>query len=131
MSSTLWVRELSNPSLFISCKFFNWITLCNYYNKYFWKGNVSTSCEKSAKTFKETIYFKGRNFCGQKLSRFSRIFDIFTKVYYSEHATLRILKSFFSPYSNKVAIGESVFSISNHVFQRKKIFYSSEGMFNL
>ena len=131
MSSTLWVRELSNPSLFISCKFFNWITLCNYYNKYFWKDNVSTSCEKSAKTFKETVYFKGRNFCGRKLSRFSRVFDIFTKVYYLEHATLRILKSFFSPYSNKVAIGESVFSISNHVFQRKKIFYSSEGMFNL
>ena len=130
MSSTLWVRELSNPSLFISCKFFNWITLCNYYNKYVWKGNASTSCQKLAKTSQETIYFKGRNFCGQKLSRFSRIFDIFTKVYYLEHATLRILKSFFSPYSNKVAIGESVFSISNHFFQRK-IFYSSEGMFDL
>ena len=122
MSSTLSVRELSNPSLFISCKFFNWITLCNYCNKYFWKGNVSTSCEKLAKTFDETIYFKGRNFWGQKLSRFSRIFDIFTKVYYLEHATLQILKSFFSPYSYKVAIRESVFSISNHFFNARRSF---------
>ena len=94
MSSTLWVRELSNPSLFISCKFFNLITLCNYYNKYFWKGNVSTSYEKLAKTFKETIYFKGRNFCGQKLSRFSRIFDIFTKVYYLHTVRCELSKVF-------------------------------------
>ena len=105
-SVSSWTFE---PFFIYHCKFFNWITLCNYYSKYFWKGNLSTSCEKLAKNFKETIYLKGRNFFGQKLSRFSRIFDIFTKVCYLEHATLGILKSFFSRYSNKVAIPESVF----------------------
>ena len=43
MFSAQWVCELLNPSLFISCKVFNCRTWYSCYNKYFWKGNVSTS----------------------------------------------------------------------------------------
>ena len=41
------------------------------------------------------MYFKGRNFRGQKLSRFSRILAIFAKVYAFENLKPAKRESFF------------------------------------
>ena len=70
----------------------------------------------------ERCYFKGRNFRGQKFSRFSRILDIFAKVYAFENLKPTKRESFFREIMDNFKNAKVIFPSKKMVLPRLQAF---------